>query len=265
MKEKTIQFDFSKSIKYNNLISKYLIENNISKIIFDLYQNRYYMSEESKKVIKDNDLVIIDYFEDWKRFFQSFLVNKKNNKEKSYKYNDANILDITFNKNEKKNFDKILKNSDSWYMFIVWEKKFQSYSNNFLWYCPIEYYFDWLNKNNIPIKKLEENKLKLVSLSPYSYVSTKIKEKFKEDFKKIGIDHFYISHKEKFWVWVFSWIYIEIKNVNYDLSKLIEIDENLFYKIVYHIEKYLIEYNNFYLFTKYDYKEEWKWYVWLWE
>jgi len=64
MKGNTIQFDFSKSIKYNNLISKYLIENNISKIIFDLYQNRYYMSEESKKVIKDNDLVIIDYFED---------------------------------------------------------------------------------------------------------------------------------------------------------------------------------------------------------
>lgn len=206
-------------------------------------------NEIMKEILnKDNAVFIIDYIK-WNKtysymFIWQIVKDNIDNKENLF-LNSFNIED-----KDRKNFDKIKENADSFALLIFETKNFYCFINDFYWISPIEYYIQYKQKYN--------NKL-----SSYSYIEKKLNQKLWKELSNILYKRIIISHKEKFGKWRIEWIYL----VNWDSYDNINILKNtnecLYYKIYYYFNFYFNEYNSNSIFTMYDYKEEWKTFFWI--
>lgn len=222
-------------------VIKQIFTNNFSFRIKRSSEKIYKKIQEKGKI-----LVIIDYIKKWERFTSIYFKNS----------NDKN--------NDK--IWKLIKNFDSFALFEIWINNFTSYIDNLYWYCPIEYYQNWLYKYNLLNEKilLDWNIIHFIeqsNLSPYSYVNWEINKLF-EKLNNL-YKNFHISHKEKFWQWVFLWISMYKEGNKISMSQLKIEKPCLFYEIVYQIQVSLIKYNKYYYFSAYDYEDEWKESIWL--
>ena len=216
----------------------------LNKLLRSLYKNEYYFSGEkdySNFYKKANDIwkriIILEYYKNWEHYTYIFLNEEKEN------WNFQNL-----NNKDFKLFEEVIKSWNKYAVIIIWINRFVSFLDDLYWYSPIEYYLRWKESIEKNIDKYE-----IEYRSPYNFVMNKINKEIKEDWYEI-----IISHKEKFWSWVFNWMVIKK-----DWKDIMELEGCILYKIYYFFKKYIEEYNEKYIYVSYDYENEWEYSFWI--
>jgi len=186
----------------------------------------------------NNTIFIFDVYKDNQNY--TYIFTGKDSNIDSLSKQDREIVDKILSNNNSQNKD----NKFSFAFVSIQKNYFNAFIDWFYWYSPIEYYIQWKieQENN-----LEKN---YDTISPYKYITEQINKEISKDWYEA-----YITHKEKYWRWVYEGIRID--NINRPLD-LLKVNEGLFYTIYYIFEKSKIDYERKLIFVQYDYYDEWK-------